>query len=223
MFPKPPQSEAELLQHAKAIAGKSFAELAELAKVPVPQSLLHGKGWLGQLLERFLGASAGSKAMPDFEYLGIELKTLPLDSQHKPKETTYVSVLPLLDELHLTWEASVVYKKLRRVCWVPVQADPSIPLAERRVGMAALWSPSVEQMQQLQADWEEHMEKVSLGLVETITAHQGQFLQVRPKAADSRAVIEGIGPEGQRIQTLPRGFYLRTVFTARILQDIYGR
>ena len=40
----------------------------------------------------------------------------------------------------------------------------------------------------LQQDWEELIETVSLGKVETLNAKLGVYLQIRPKAADSKAV-----------------------------------
>ena len=218
---KPPQTEAELLNYTKAIAGKSLAELANIAGIKAPENLLRAKGWTGQLLECFLGTTAGNKAAPDFSHLNIELKTIPINANGQPKETTYVCVAPLMKHVQLQWRDSIVYQKLKRVLWVPVQADPAIRVPERRIGMAALWSPTPEQEKILQQDWEEHMEKIARGTVETITAHQGMYMQIRPKAANSKALTTAIGPDGKIIQTLPRGFYLRTQLTRQILAMAY--
>ena len=62
------------------------------------------------------------------------------------------------------------------------------------------------------------MEMIVLGHVEKITAHHGQILQLRPKAAHSRVLTEAYGASGKPIMTLPRGFYLRTQFTSSILE-----
>ena len=61
------------------------------------------------------------------------------------------------------------------------------------------------------------MEYITLGKVHLITARLGQVLQLRPKAANKKARTEAIGANGQRIKTLPLGFYLRTQFTENIL------
>jgi DNA mismatch repair protein MutH len=106
--------------------------------------------------------------------------------------------------------------------WLPVEAENYVPLPNRRVGMALLWSPDSEQETILRADWEELMDMVCLGKLESITAHQGVYLQIRPKAANSRSLCEGIGENGERILTLPRGFYLRPAFTATILAHYYA-
>lgn len=218
---RPPKSEAQLMAYAHQIAGKTFADLAMVAEIAVPKDLLHAKGWIGQLLEWFLGATAASRSAPDFEYLQIELKTLPVNCLGQPKESTYVCVAPLLPPRLLVWQDSIVYRKLRRVLWVPVEANADIPIPKRRIGVPALWSPTLKQERILQQDWEEHMENIATGQVEKITAHQGVYLQIRPKAANAKALTTAIGPAGNIIQTLPRGFYLRTQFTKIILKNLY--
>lgn len=214
-----PQSEQELLTRANSIAGISFQELANEAKIDVPPDLRRDKGWVGQLLEWHLGASAGSKPQQDFEQLGIELKTIPISYSGKPLETTFVCVAPLIGVHGLTWETSHVRNKLSRVLWVPVEGEREIPLGERCVGSPLIWSPTQEQQQQLKADWEELMEMIVLGRVEQINARHGEVMQLRPKAANGRVLTEAYGASGKPIKTLPRGFYLRTQFTARLLEQ----
>lgn len=72
---------------------------------------------------------------------------------------------------------------------------------------------------QLKRDWEELMDLIVLGKVETITARHGEVLQIRPKAANARALTEAIGEFGQPIMTLPRGFYLKKPLRGRFWQN----
>lgn len=222
-FPAPPpQSEAELLARAQGLAGLTLGKLAAIACQPLPASAQSGKGWCGQLLERFLGASAGSRPEPDFTYIGVELKTLPLNTAGLPKESTYVCTVPLKDNRHLHWETSWVRLKLQRVLWLPLEADIRIPFARRRIGTALLWSPDPEQEAKLKQDWEEHMDRICLGQLEAISARDGEVLQIRPKAAHSKVLSPSCGSDGAPAQTLPRGFYLRSQFTRIILQQHYA-
>ncbi|PJC86202.1 DNA mismatch repair endonuclease MutH [Vibrio sp. HA2012] len=216
-----PKTETELLQRAWQIAGLNFQELADEADMTVPPDLKRDKGWVGQLLEWHLGASAGSKPQQDFIDLGIELKSIPVSYAGKPLETTFVCVAPLTGVYGLNWEQSHVRQKLSKVLWIPVQGEREIPLAERRVGSPLLWTPSVEEEAILKADWEELMEFIVLGKVEQISARHGEALQLRPKAANSRALTEAYSSTGKPIKTLPRGFYLRTGFTAKLLERYF--
>jgi DNA mismatch repair protein MutH len=223
MIPQsPPQDIEELLTRARAIAGCSLSSLASLHNLRTPADLRQAKGWAGQLLEQILGADAASLAEPDFRGLGIELKTLPILANGQPKESTYVCTVPLQSNGQTQWQHAWVRRKLQRVLWIPVEAEPSIPLAQRRIGSALLWQPSARQQAILQQDWEEHMELIQLGRIDEISAHQGTYLQIRPKAADHSALCDATDAEGNRIQTLPRGFYLRSQFTAEILTEHYA-
>lgn len=215
---EPPQSEAELLARARALAGTSLGELAARAGVEPPADLRRAKGWVGQLAERLLGATSGSRDAPDFEHLGIELKTLPVDELGAPVESTFVCTIALRELREVPWAASRARRKLARVLWLPVDGRRAEPVARRRVGAALLWSPDAEEEQALRFDWEELAGTIGRGGIESLTGHVGQWLQVRPKAAHSRVRRQALDDEGVLTETLPRGFYLRSAFTARLLR-----
>ena len=213
-----PQTLEQLLSQAQSIAGLTFGELADELHIPVPPDLKRDKGWVGMLLERALGATAGSKAEQDFSHLGVELKTLPINSEGYPLETTFVSLAPLVQNSGVKWENSHVRHKLSCVLWMPIEGSRHIPLRERHIGAPILWKPTAEQERQLKQDWEELMDLIVLGKLDQITARIGEVMQLRPKGANSRAVTKGIGKNGEIIETLPLGFYLRKEFTAGILK-----
>lgn len=212
-----PQTLEQLLSQAQSIAGLTFGELADELHIPVPIDLKRDKGWVGMLLERALGATAGSKAEQDFSHLGVELKTLPINAEGYPLETTFVSLAPLVQNSGVKWENSHVRHKLSCVLWMPIEGSRHIPLRERHIGAPIFWKPTAEQERQLKQDWEELMDLIVLGKLDQITARIGEVMQLRPKGANSRAITKGIGKNGEVIDTLPLGFYLRKEFTAQIL------
>ena len=214
-----PQTLEQLLSQAQSIAGLTFGELADELHIPVPPDLKRDKGWVGMLLERALGAAAGSKAEQDFSHLGVELKTLPINAKGYPLETTFVSLAPLVQNSGVKWESSHVRHKLSCVLWMPIEGSRHIPLGERHIGAPILWKPTAEQERQLKQDWDELMDLIVLGKLDQITARIGEVMQLRPKGANSRSITKGIGRNGEVIETLPLGFYLRKAFTAGILND----
>ena len=214
-----PQTLEQLLSQAQSIAGLTFGELADELHIPIPPDLKRDKGWVGMLLERALGAAAGSKAEQDFSHLGVELKTLPINAKGYPLETTFVSLAPLVQNSGVKWESSHVRHKLSCVLWMPIEGSRHIPLGERHIGAPILWKPTAEQERQLKQDWEELMDLIVLGKLDQITARIGEVMQLRPKGANSRSITKGIGRNGEVIETLPLGFYLRKAFTAGILND----
>lgn len=218
----PPDSIEELLLRAEQLAGLTLGDLASLANIVIPQNFKREKGWSGQLIEMWLGATAGSKPQQDFPELGVELKTLPINHFGAPSETTYVCYAPLMGQEQTRWLTSNVYNKLQQVLWIPVIGDRAIPPADRSIGMPILWRPTEAQNNQLRTDWEELMERISLGEIENITARHGEVLQLRPKAADGSVLTDAIGQNGSIVKTRPRGFYLRKSFTQQILNNAFA-
>lgn len=220
-----PSSEQELLEKVQSLAGLTLAEVANKAGIEIPKDLKRNKGWVGLLLELVLGATASSRPEPDFPHLGIELKTLPINNQGKPLETTFVSVAPLVGLVGINWTNCWVRKKLSRVLWVPIicknlnndSKEQNIPLAQRQIGSAFIWSPSVEEEHLLAMDWQELTDMITLGNVEQIHGKHGQVLQLRPKAANSKVKTKAFDRYGKPFMTLPRGFYLKIPFTQMIL------
>jgi len=215
----PPQTQAELLARCQVLAGKTLGQVAADLNIPVPESLQRHKGWVGNLMEVALGANAGNKAQPDFVDLAIEMKTLPLNTQGQPKESTYVCTVAMQQTGELCWQDSWVRHKLAHVLWVPVEAETEIPLAERYIGQAWLWMPSLEQSVILQRDWEELMDRIVLGEQAEITAKEGEYLQIRPKAANAKVLSTGFSDSGSHERINPKGFYLRTAFTKQLLEQ----
>jgi len=216
---QPPTSLIELQRRAQALAGKTIGELAGDHSAAYPKDLKTQKGWQGQFIERCLGADAGNRSEPDFRLLNVELKTLPIDYQGKVQESTYVSVVNINKDLALCWNESVVYHKLQHVLWVPIAKEKGDLVNQSTIATPFFWKPNADEFSALQADWENAMELISLGKVHQLTAKLGEILQVRPKAANAKALTNAVDDKGEPSQTLPRGFYLRSQFTQKLLNQ----
>lgn len=217
---RPPKTEIELIERCNGIAGLSFAQLGMELNLQIPINPNQRKGWLGQAIELALGTDAQNKALPDFQDLGIELKTIPLNKKGKPTESTFITSIPLLTIHQQQWNTSQCYAKLKRILWVPIEGERDIPYSQRRIGHGFLWSPNEQQEPILEADWNYLTCQMSTGHLETLDAKSGEYLQVRPKAAHGKSLCFGFDNNGNKVKTLPRGFYLRSSFTAQIVSSV---
>lgn len=215
----PPQSETELLYRARSLAGLTVGELASSLRLQqiISNDLPGGKGRIGSLLERALGATAGNQSQPDFVKLGIELKTIPINALGRVRESSFVCYLNFYQVGREDWIHSQVRKKLRQVLWVPIESSSTAPLLKRHIGMAKLWQPTSAQEEILRMDWEHLVGRIAIGKVEEISGHLGRVLQIRPKARTSQARVKVYGPEGEELAIVPCGFYLRARFIEEIL------
>jgi DNA mismatch repair protein MutH len=213
----PPKNEEELKDRFTSLEGLSFGQLSMGLDISIPLNPSQRKGWVGQALELALGTDATNQAKPDFQQLGIELKTIPIAKSGKPTESTFITSIPLLTIHQEQWISSQCYSKLKRVLWIPIEGDTDIPYAQRRIGRGFIWSPNEDQESVLASDWNYLTLQITTGQLETIDATAGEYLQIRPKAANGKSLCYGFDTEGNKVKTLPRGFYLRSKFTATLL------
>ncbi len=212
-------SREALLARARALRSRTIRAVAEEHGLYAGGDAVRTKGTPGAILERALGATGGSSKVHDFPDIGVELKTIPLDERGVPIESTYVCTLSLTDAESQEWETSWVRAKLACVLWVPTLGASELPWPERRIGEPLLWSPTPEQDGILRGDFDDVVGLVGVGRIEELTAHRGRWMQVRPKAAHGRVRTTAYGADGELIETVPRGFYLRAKFTGALLRD----
>ena len=221
-FPlNPPQNMQQLLQRSQTLAGRTLGDVADALGHRVPQETVRAKGWVGQLLEDALGATASNRPSPDFELLGVELKTVPVDKRGWPKESTYITILPFNRISEIQFKDSPVAHKLSRVLFWPVEAESSLPLSVRKLGTAFLWSPSQEEWDKIGTDWKLFADMITDGRVESIKANLGEVMQVRPKGfgAEDFGWIQTI--DGRKMKTKRRGLYLRPKFVGELFLKNY--
>lgn len=211
----PPESAKALMQRADALRGQSLARLAGAHGVALPATRRNGKGFAGGLIERVLGADAGNLPEPDFRNLGIELKTIPVDLDGAPRESTYVCVAPAAGTPWGRFADSILWRKLACVLFVPLITSSEHTLGESVIGHPRLWRPNARERSLLQADWTLLAE--SLSVRGESDGRMGEVLQLRPKAAHARDLRPGFDAAGAPAPSLPRGFYLRPAFTRTLL------
>lgn len=177
------------------------------------------KGLAGKLIEVVLGADAGCQSRPDFTLLDIELKTLPINRHGRPAESTYVCTVPLKWHDNYQLENSLLWKKLKKILWIPIESAKNKPIELRRIFSPILWEPQGAILKTLKEDWNDITEELLSGGIEHINSKMGTYLHIRPKAAHSRSLTQTLDINSTLRETLPRGFYLRTTLTQKILAN----
>ena len=200
----PPDSRITLYWRARALVGLNVAQVAKILGIPLPTNPKLAKGFVGQLAEIALGATAGANPIQDFPDLGVELKTIPISPNGQPAENTHVCIL--LDYLlrGQQFATSNVLNKLSCVLWLPIEGDTNIPLAMRKFGKSFFWVMNEAERAQIQCDWEEIMEALVLERNPRELSALGKYLQLKPA--------------GKRNNERQYGFYLRKKFTNTILE-----
>ncbi|XBC44392.1 MAG: DNA mismatch repair endonuclease MutH [Buchnera aphidicola (Schlechtendalia peitan)] len=212
--------EDTLLINAQGLHGYSIKELAYSISKPLPVCLKNNKGFIGILIESLLGVITNNRISPDFCELNIELKTIPICSEGYPLENTFICYVPLFKNIGLTWESSYIYKKIRKILWIPIQGSRNSEFFNKKVGHAFIWSPSILEDNYLKKDWEEFMDYIILGKVNKIKSQYGSVLQVKKKSKRN-VLTKYINEYGKISLTVPRAFYFRKKFTYSLLKNAF--
>lgn len=214
-----PQTRAELEQRLQNIVGRSVAELSQLALLQTPRNISSAKGYVGQLVELFLGAHAHNQSGPDFTQLALELKTMPVGFDLMPQESTFICSADLSPQRLIPFTNSALYHKLRQVLFVLILAPKNLSLAlgERRILGYFFFELKDEHLRTVETDYNEFQELLLGGHAQEINGTMGTIVQLRPKATSADEVVKVVDSEGNFNYTKPRGYYLRASFTRELL------
>ncbi len=123
-----------------------------------------------------------------FINLGIELKTIPIAENGKPKESTYICVAQLEPAALSSWEDSLVKHKLTEVLWIPFEASKNYSCCPATYRLPYSMETGFWTRKTIKNDWQELCDLIALGDVDKISSSMGTYLQMRPKAANASSL-----------------------------------
>ncbi|NBW57723.1 DNA mismatch repair protein MutH [bacterium] len=183
-------------------------------------SLSFHKGLAGQLIEQILGACSSNQRLPDLPHLGIEIKTLPVSTQGIPLENTFINKITLpFDEPK--FEKSMLWLKIQKILWVPLIGSRHTMMLDKIIGHPVIWQPDGDTFDQIKKDWYELTTYIRLGEFDQLNSQIGEFLHIRPKAANATQKIQ-LNINGFNHYVLPIGFYFRKILTRKIIESNYA-
>src|SRR5262245_38035670 len=87
----------EVRQALDPVVGVPFKELAPVLGSPLPTDAKRRKQAGGDLVEALLEIAKNSIPKPDLERLGTEVKTIPLNTLSRPRESTKITSFSAAD------------------------------------------------------------------------------------------------------------------------------
>lgn len=219
----PPKDKATLIDRLDLIVGRSIGQLATLAQVPIPNSNISGKGFCGQIIELFLGANAHNLSEPDFIDLQIELKTIPVNTDLKPQETTFICSADINPTRYIPFENSPLYHKIKHILFVLLLAPKGMDLKERRILGYFFYQPPQAELEKIATDYNEFCELIFSSQARNINGSLGNIIQMRPKAANSNTFTKIRDGQGNTTYASPKGYYFRSSYTTKLIQNFLAQ
>ena len=210
----------ELYQRLDNLLGMSVSSLAQILNIKLDSNNTKIKGYLGQMLEIYLGADGNNKADVDFSNLDLELKTVSTDENLNPLESPFICSFKLFALEHMDFYQSVLYRKIKKILFVLISGKKHEYIGNKIIKAYFIFTPNHKQLAIIKQDYDELMHYICTGQCNAINATIGTIIQMRPKAANGSALTQYLDANGKLAYTRPRGFYMRRAFIVHLCQKI---
>ncbi|NBV28726.1 hypothetical protein EBS02_06885 [bacterium] len=94
-------------------------------------------------------------------------------------------------------------------------------MLDKIIGHPVIWQPDGDTFDQIKKDWYELTTYIRLGEFDQLNSQIGEFLHIRPKAANATQKIQ-LNINGFNHYVLPIGFYFRKILTRKIIESNYA-
>ena len=181
------KSEAELLEFAKELEGKTLAQVVGDIMKSDKSSRVTTKGNVGYVIEQYFGIKKNSKAEADIEKLGIEIKSVPLKYDKSRKLLSVKEPLSLniinYDEEDKTEDIrdSSLYKKNKKILFVSYLHDELKQRSEYEIKHVFLWRMDDKVLEELNPDYMLIKKKIRDGKAHEIHQTEHKYLTLCPK------------------------------------------
>lgn len=181
--PYDPQDEEDLINFARSLEGTTLGQWC-----PNTHNInTKGKGAFGNILEsEVFHINNNSDSIPDFETLGIELKSTPLkklkNGKKVSKERMVLSIINYMKLLEDGWEASFLRKngRLLIVFYLPEERES---IYEYKILKVVLWEYPEEDLWIIRQDWEKIVSMVRQGRAHELSERNTLYLAASRKGA----------------------------------------
>jgi len=206
----------ELLEFTKDIVGKKFKDLDVEDKLLNPRN----KGRLGEIVETgFYGYPNNSRAIADFDSIGVELKVSGFVTKPKagrvPKERISLSMINYMNIINEEFEFSRVLFKNEKILIIWYEYEKGKPYSEFEIKDFQLYDMSKD-IETIKKDFEMIRDKVRAGKAHELSEGESEILGACTKASTSiqrRAQPNSIEP------AKPRAFSLRHAYIKKIFKE----
>ena len=191
-------TEAEILERAQALCGKTYRQLLSLCRCAV--AVPSGKGRFGALIESCYGIKTNSRPAPDFEEAGIELKVTPVlkyaagskKTGYHAKERLVCNIIDYITEAEASgfYDSSFAHKCARMLIFFYL-TDPHADAFEERLldySLMVLRDLPPHDLATIVHDWEIIHAKILAGRAHEISESDTDYLAACTKGVNAASM-----------------------------------
>lgn len=186
-LPYDPKDKQSIIEYAQILVNST---LRNHISVETIQDIHKHKGSFGNVVEEYYFMyKPNSKSGPDFEKVGMELKTTPLK---KDKKGNYSSkerlVITMINYMHIvseTFETSTFLYKASDILLISYLYDKDKNPLDYIIEVVAEWGLPKKDLPIFKQDWEIIVNKIRSGKAHEISSSDTMYLEACTKAANS--------------------------------------
>lgn len=187
-LPYDPSDKSSIISYAKKLEGSTLAEHVDITSIDDPQKR---KGSFGNAVEQhYFMYRLNSDSAPDFDEVGLELKTTPMKKDKKgnlrAKERLVITMISYAEVVNETFETSSFLHKANDMLLLVYLYEPNKNPMEYEVKLVEEWTIPEEDLPIFKQDWELVVNKVRAGRAEAISGGDTLYLEACTKATNSK-------------------------------------
>lgn len=177
-----------IVEYARHLVGSTLREQTHLQHI---DNIHRRKGSFGNALEKYyFEYDINSSPHPDFEKVGLELKTTPVkrnrNGSYSAKERLVFSMIDYMTVVNEDFEHSSFLKKASKVLLITYEWQPHVDPLDYKIVLASLWGLPDRDMPQFKQDWETIVNKIRDGHAEDISSSDTMYLEACTKASNAK-------------------------------------
>lgn len=169
-----PKNKDDLIARSHELDGKTVHEVASIENA-------NDKGSVGQITESYFGLKRNNIQGPDFQELGVELKTTPIkklkNGVYSAKERLVLSMINFNENFAPSFKESNLYKKIKDTLIVNYEIENF----ERVYRMSYFLEPSSDQMRVIENDYKTIIDKIKNGRAHELSDSDTVYLSASRK------------------------------------------
>lgn len=211
-----------ILDYAKRLEGSTLANFCRVAE---PEIQGYAKGYFGQLVERaYFGIENNSRSGPDFEEVGLELKTSPLKQTGKDryvsKERLVLGIINYFELLDQDFESSDFWHKNSSILLIfYLHEKEKLPI-EYIIKIVGEWGFASDDFEIIKKDWLHIKSMVEKGMAHELSEGQTYYLGACTKGANSKTLR---GQPKSKTKAMQRALSFKQGYVNHIIASLASR
>lgn len=175
-----------IVEYASLLKGRTLREMIDVDELDEPH---RRRGSFGNAVEEYyFRYDINSDSRPDFDEVGLELKTTPVKRNAKgelvAKERLVLTMIDYMDVVDEDFEHSHLLEKASDILLITYLYEPDVSPLDYVIEAVVRWGIPEEDLPQIKRDWETVVDKVRAGHAEDISGSDTLYLEACTKAAN---------------------------------------